>query len=106
MQRDMDKVKLTSLAIYNLPTTLAIHEPQINRCAPLAIALALVNAAFAVSTSLCHVSPPCRLLSMRFGACMSLRTPFDPATVGVWCEVLPAGVKWGVIWRLLSDRSC
>ena len=62
---------------------LAIHEPQIDRCTPLAVALPLVNAALAVSTSLCHDSPPCRLLSMRFGTLLSLRTLFDPYTVVV-----------------------
>jgi hypothetical protein len=35
---------------------------------------------------------------MRFGALLSLRTSFDLGTVAVWCEILPAGVKWGVIW--------
>src|SRR5688500_18430396 len=75
---------LTGLATNNFAAALAVHESQIDRCTPLAVALALVNAALAVSPSLCHDSPPCRLLSMRFGACVSLHTPFNPATVAVW----------------------
>ena len=35
---------------------------------------------------------------MRFGTLLSLRIAFDLAPVVVWCEVLPAGVKRGVIW--------
>src|SRR6266508_6911653 len=59
---------LTGRAIHNFPTTLAVHESEIDGCTPLAVTLALVYTALAVSTSLCHHSPPCRLLSMRFGA--------------------------------------
>ena len=40
---------------------------------------------------------------MRFGTLLSLRTLFDPYTVVVWCEVLPAGVKRGVIWLVARE---
>src|SRR4051794_29428408 len=96
---------LAGLAIHDFAAALAVHKSQINRRTPLAIALALVNAAFAVSPSLCHESPPCRLLSMRFGAWLSFRMPFDLDTIAVCCEVLRAGVKWGVIWLVSSHRS-
>jgi hypothetical protein len=42
---------------------------------------------------------------MRFGAWLSFRMPFDPDTIVVWCEVLPAGVKWGVIWLAAREMG-
>lgn len=32
------------------------------------------------------------------------RVAFHPGSAGLSCEVLPAGVKWGVIW--LAAREC
>jgi hypothetical protein len=49
---------LAGLAIHDFATALTVHESQIDRCAPRAVALALVNATLAVATSLCHGLPP------------------------------------------------
>src|SRR5215208_3031504 len=53
-----------------------------------------VNTAFAVPSTLAHRQPP---VYSRVHV-PSLRVVFHPGTVGLCCEVLPGGTKWGVIW--------
>src|SRR5215213_4144003 len=50
-----------------------------------------------------------RLVYMIFGAVRMTSRLFHSATVGVCWEVLPGGVKWGVIWssiRMLLPGRC
>src|SRR5687768_9201152 len=62
---------LASLAIDDFALALAVHESQIDRGAPLAVAFALVNLALTMSLSLRHDLPPCHLMFMHFGALRS-----------------------------------
>src|SRR5215218_1969381 len=72
----------------------AVRAPtEISNRTPKAIC-PLVNAAFAVTSTLAHRQPP---VYARVHA-PSLRVAFHPRTVGLCCEVLPGGTKWGVIW--------
>src|SRR5215207_5956353 len=47
-----------------------------------------------------------RLLCMIFGAFLKTSRLIYSDTFGVCWEVPPGGIKWGVIWRRSSDRSC